>query len=305
MGTSCGQGARGIIRRPPRSQRPADRSAARRCRRHCVAPSRLPTVLRRAGWMTAGVGKIFHVDEESEACAPPALERPDRTCECGLATASCESCASRDTSRRLADTILYANNSAPLLRAVCYEAEADASSRVCARGPHGGEQHAYCACRLRSGASWPDEHVATLAIRRLKRFEQMGAPAKPFLLVVGFLRPHVPAHAPLRSLAAADALAISHALPDASARGPSTLQRAQPSTLDGMERRMSRGRVGAAASIARPRRCASSKWTARAPLVRKRPGLLLHVLRQRREMFLSRLRCWLGRQRKAVHLLTV
>lgn len=200
-------------------------------------------MLRRAGWMTAGVGKIFHVDEESEACAPPALERPDRTCECGLATASCESCASRDTSRRLADTILYANNSAPLLRAVCYEAEADASSRVCARGPHGGEQHAYCACRLRSGASWPDEHVATLAIRRLKRFEQMGAPAKPFLLVVGFLRPHVPAHAPLRSLAAADALAISHALPDASARGPSTLQRAQPSTLDGMERRMSRGRV--------------------------------------------------------------
>ena len=133
----------------------------------------LPTVLRRAGWLTAGVGKIFHWDEDAEAYTVP-----------------------------------YARNSAPLMRAVCRDAGpliVSATNQTCARMKGGSRDLTHCACELKKGATWPDENIARLTIQRLDQFKRMGAPQQPFLLIAGFLRPHVPAHAPLRSLAAADA----------------------------------------------------------------------------------------------------
>ena len=131
--------------------------------------STLPTLLRQAGWLTAALGKVFHVDENTEAYTVP-----------------------------------YARDSAPLLRRVCQDERAVAN-RICARTKAGNVDQAYCACDLKEHATWPDEDIARIAVQRLKTFERMGAPQQPFLLIAGFLRPHVPAHAPVRSLVAADA----------------------------------------------------------------------------------------------------
>ena len=158
---------------PSRTNSAANRAALRRfCPPLQPPPARrgalssLPSVLRGAGWLTAGVGKIFHYRENAEEYTLP-----------------------------------YNDHSAPLLRKMCHQEHANQNSVACAN-----ETTQYCACTLLAGNTWPDEKIASTAIGFLQRFEQMGAPQTPFLLLAGFLRPHVPSHAPLRSLAIADAV---------------------------------------------------------------------------------------------------